>query len=101
MTEQATTHASTAATDPQNPPSKRKRIAGPLAIAIALVLGILGGLGHIHLRVRRTARRTCPTIPTPAPTATSCRRNFDSWVSSSHTNVATCNDCHLLARHAG
>ncbi|MBK8026722.1 MAG: cytochrome c nitrite reductase small subunit [Chloroflexi bacterium] len=61
--------------------------------ALALVLGILVGLGTFTFVY---ARGTSYLSNDPA-TCVNChimRDEFDAWAVSSHRNVATCNDCH-------
>lgn len=65
-----------------------------LAIAAAVMLGALGGLGaftfgygegHAYLSNDPAACANCHVM----------QSNYDSWLKSSHHAVATCNDCHL------
>ncbi|MFP4280937.1 MAG: cytochrome c nitrite reductase small subunit [Halochromatium sp.] len=67
-----------------------------LALAAAMVLGILGGVGLFTLGYGNGL-----AYLTDDPTAcTNChimQDHFDAWVKSSHQGVAGCNDCHLPA----
>lgn len=64
------------------------------AVALAVLLGLLGGVGaftfgygkgHSYLRNDPQACANCHVM----------EGHFDSWRKSSHGRVATCNDCHL------
>lgn len=64
------------------------------AIAVALMLGVLGGLGvftfgygggHAYLGDNPQSCANCHVM----------QDSYDAWVKSSHHAVATCNDCHL------
>jgi cytochrome c nitrite reductase small subunit len=64
------------------------------ACALAIILGVLFGLGGFTLSY---GEGTAYLRNDPAACA-NChvmQGHFDSWVKSSHRNVATCNDCHL------
>ncbi|MFW6258111.1 MAG: NapC/NirT family cytochrome c [Halochromatium sp.] len=67
-----------------------------LALAAAMALGILGGVGLFTLGYGNGL-----AYLTDDPTAcTNChimQDHFDAWVKSSHQGVAGCNDCHLPA----
>ena len=65
-----------------------------LALAVAVSIGVLGGLGAFtfgygdgsaYLTNNPEACANCHVMD----------GHFDSWVNSSHRDVATCNDCHL------
>ncbi len=67
---------------------------GALAIAVALMFGVLGGLGiftfgygqgHAYLSNDPAACANCHVM----------QPYYDTWVKSSHHAVAVCNDCHL------
>lgn len=65
-----------------------------LSIALALTLGILGGLGVFTFGYGKGAAY----LSNDPEACTNChvmQGHFDSWVKSSHKNVAVCNDCHL------
>ncbi len=65
-----------------------------VSIGLALVLGVLGGLGAFTFGY---GDGTAYLTDNPASCA-NChvmQGHFDSWLKSSHENVATCNDCHL------
>lgn len=75
---------------------RRKTAGRPrvLAIAIAAVLGIAGGVGAFTLGY---ADGLAYLRDDPAVCA-NChvmQDHYDSWLQSSHENVATCNSCHL------
>lgn len=78
-------------TTPKKSVSARSKV---LAIAAAVMLGALGGLGtftfgygggHSYLSNDPAACANCHVM----------QSNYDSWLKSSHHAVATCNDCHL------
>jgi cytochrome c nitrite reductase small subunit len=71
--------------------SSRVRV---LAIAVAVMLGVLGGLGvftfgygegHSYFSNNPVSCVNCHVM----------QSQYDSWIQSSHHAVATCNDCHL------
>lgn len=89
---------------PESPKGSRSGGASPLAgllpLAVAGVLGILGGLGAFTFGYGDGAAYL---IDDPASCA-NChvmQAQFDSWAKSSHGNVATCNDCHLPHEFTG
>jgi len=63
-------------------------------IPVIVILGILGGLALLILRLSNAASylsdnpRTCVNCHVMAP-------EYATWQHSSHTRVATCNDCHV------
>lgn len=70
------------------------RAAGRLPLLIAIAFGILGGLGVFTFGY---GDGTAYLFNDPAACA-NChvmQGHFDTWVKSSHKDVATCNDCHL------
>jgi cytochrome c nitrite reductase small subunit len=78
------------------PPKRTRR----LAIAVAAMLGALGGLGfftfgygegHAYLSNDPNACINCHVM----------QDHFDAWINSSHSHVATCNDCHLSHHPVG
>ena len=75
-------------------PGPRGRSVSALAIAVAAVLGVLGGLGAFTFGYGDGA-----AYMTNDPEAcTQChvmQEQYDSWIKSGHAHVATCNDCHL------
>lgn len=71
-----------------------------LALGVATAFGVLGGLGAFTFGY---GDGTAYLTNNPASCA-NChvmRDPFDSWVKSSHKDVATCNDCHLPHDFAG
>ncbi len=65
-----------------------------LALGVAAVLGVLGGVGAFTFGY---GDGTAYLTNNPASCA-NChvmQDHYDSWVKSSHKDVATCNDCHL------
>ncbi len=72
----------------------RRRTIGVLLGVTALMVGVLCGLGTFtfgygegwsYLSNNPNACTNCHVM----------QDHFDTWVNSSHRNVATCNDCHL------
>jgi cytochrome c nitrite reductase small subunit len=72
----------------------RRRDLGGLVIILAVLLGMLGGIGaftfgygegHAYLSNDPAACTNCHIM----------QPQFDSWQKSSHDAHATCNDCHL------
>ncbi|QDT00244.1 cytochrome c nitrite reductase small subunit [Adhaeretor mobilis] len=65
-----------------------------LALAVALICGVCGGMGfftfgygggHAYLGNNPASCANCHVM----------QSQYDSWIKSSHHDVATCNDCHL------
>lgn len=77
-------------------PEAQRSAAAPtkaLAIAVALMCGVCGGLGaftfgygegHIYLGNDPASCANCHVM----------QDSYDAWLNSSHHAVATCNDCH-------
>jgi cytochrome c nitrite reductase small subunit len=73
---------------------------GFLPLAIALVLGLLGGIGVFTFGY---GEGTAYLSNDPAACA-NChvmQDHYNAWQASSHKNVATCNDCHLPHNFVG
>lgn len=73
---------------------------GLLPLLVAVAIGVLGGLGVFtfgygegtaYLKNDPAACANCHVM----------QSHYDSWLNSSHENVATCNDCHLPHDPAG
>jgi cytochrome c nitrite reductase small subunit len=83
--------------EPAKPATPRRRKLtrfGILAIAMAILVGMLGGLGgftfgygkgYSYLSNNPAACANCHVM----------QDAYDAWQKSSHHNVATCGDCHL------
>ena len=72
----------------------RRRLGLWLPVLTAAGLGILGGLGAFTFGYGEGASY----LSNDPNACTNChvmQGHFDSWVKSSHHDVATCNDCHL------
>ena len=85
---------------PQTGASRRLKIVRALSIAIAVALGVLGGLGTFTFGYGNGAAY----LSSDPNACTNChvmQSHFDSWQKSSHQNVATCNDCHLSHHPVG
>jgi cytochrome c nitrite reductase small subunit len=80
--------------------SPRRRALRRLGLASAAAFGVLGGLGAFtfgygdgaaYLKNDPASCANCHVMQDP----------YDSWVKSSHKDVATCNDCHLPHHFVG
>lgn len=70
------------------------RAVGPFPLALAALLGVLGGVGIFTFGYGQGASYL---VDNPAACA-NChvmQGHFESWQASSHHHVASCNDCHL------
>lgn len=65
-----------------------------LSLCVALALGVLGGLGAFTVGYGDGAAYLT-NDPRACANCHVMQSHFDSWLKSSHENVATCNDCHL------
>jgi len=65
-----------------------------LAIMVAGTLGVLGGLGAFTFGYG-DGSAYLTNDPSACANCHIMQGHYDSWVRSSHSNVATCNDCHL------
>ena len=65
-----------------------------LAVAAAVALGVLGGLGAFTFGYGDGAAYL-KNDPASCANCHVMRAQYDSWTHSSHRSVATCNDCHL------
>ena len=70
------------------------RWARGLAIAVALLLGSLMGLGAFTVSYGEGSSYLS-NDPTACINCHVMQSHFDSWQKSSHHHVAVCNDCHL------
>jgi len=67
---------------------------GFLPVAIAVVMGMLGGIGAFTFGYGKGASY----LSNDPMACTNChimQEHFDTWQKSSHKHVAACNDCHL------
>lgn len=71
-----------------------------LSIAAALSLGVLGGVGAFTFGYGEGSAYLT-NDPTACANCHVMQDHYDSWVKSSHRNVASCNDCHLPHNFAG
>jgi cytochrome c nitrite reductase small subunit len=80
---------------PADAPRPRRRRGLPIfAAVIACLLGILGGLGAFTFGYG-DGLAYMTNDPAACANCHVMQSHFDSWLKSSHENVATCNDCHL------
>ncbi|MGF1635309.1 MAG: cytochrome c nitrite reductase small subunit [Phycisphaerae bacterium] len=70
------------------------RGVGFLTIAVAVVLGMLGGVGAFTFGYGKGFSYML-NDPNACANCHVMQEHFDSWQNSSHHAVATCNDCHL------
>ena len=73
---------------------------GFLPIAVAVVLGMLGGIGVFTFGYGKGASY----LSSDPAACTNChvmQGYFESWQKSSHRHVAVCNDCHLPHNFVG
>jgi len=70
------------------------RTTRAVGVSLALLLGVLGGLGAFTFGYGEGAAYLS-NDPVACANCHVMQGHFDSWVKSSHHNVATCNDCHL------
>ena len=85
----------------RRPLSKRRRFATrTLPLLVACALGILGGLGAFTFGYGEGAAYLS-NDPTACANCHIMQSHYDTWLKSSHENVATCNDCHLPHDFAG
>ncbi|HNU05860.1 MAG TPA: cytochrome c nitrite reductase small subunit [Anaerolineae bacterium] len=74
------------------PPSGRSRLVGWVVAAVAAV-GVLVGLS-VFTFVYAQGGSYLSDDPAACKNCHIMREQFDAWNRSSHTGVATCNDCH-------
>lgn len=64
------------------------------AIALSVVIGIVGGVGAFTFIYAHGASYLS-SDPAACANCHVMHEQFDGWVKSSHKAVATCNDCHM------
>lgn len=79
---------------PEPPAPRRWRWEGWLAAGAAAAFGVLGGLGAFTFGYGDGAAYLT-NDPQACANCHIMQPQYDSWLKSSHENVATCNDCHL------
>ncbi len=84
----------TEALGPRRPHRRRWRVENWLAIAAAAAFGAFGGLGAFTFGYGDGAAYLT-NDPKACANCHIMHGHYDSWLKSSHENVATCNDCHL------
>ncbi len=70
------------------------RAIGPFWLALAALLGVLGGIGVFTFGYGQGGSYLV-NDPKVCANCHVMQAHYDSWQSSSHRHVATCNDCHL------
>lgn len=78
----------------------RRATVPAIALAATLALGVLGGLGAFTFGYGEGAAYLTNN-PAACANCHVMQGHYDSWLKSSHKNVATCNDCHLPHNFAG
>lgn len=78
---------------PTPPIAKRRRLA-PWTVSLAVMLGILGGVGAFTFGYGK-GWSYLSNDPNGCANCHVMQDHFDSWQKSSHRHVAVCNDCHL------
>lgn len=71
-----------------------------LALAAVVMCGVLGGMGAFTFGYGDGAAYLS-NDPRACANCHIMHGHYDSWLKSSHENVATCNDCHLPHNFAG
>ncbi|QDU62717.1 Cytochrome c-type protein NrfH [Planctomycetes bacterium Pan216] len=80
------------ATDEQ--PVKVSATRGTLSLVVAVMFGVLGGLGAFTFGYGEGASYLS-NDPNACANCHIMQDQLNTWVKSSHHHVATCNDCHL------
>ena len=86
--------------DPSPSPVVRSRVFMILPFAVAIIVGMLGGIGAFTFGYGKGFSYLL-NDPRACANCHVMQGHFDSWVASSHHHVATCNDCHLPHNFAG
>ncbi len=66
----------------------------PLVILVVVMMGVAGGVGSFTFGYARGASYLS-NDPKACINCHVMQDHYDSWLNSSHENVAVCNDCHL------
>lgn len=83
-----------------HPPRRPTRAVTLLSVGAAAALGILGGLGAFTFGYGDGAAYLTNN-PASCANCHVMQDHYDSWLKSSHKDVANCNDCHLPHDFAG
>jgi len=78
---------------PGKPIKQASRMTRRLAVAMALFLGLAGGIGA-YTFVYAKGGSYLSNNPNACANCHIMQDHLDAWVKSSHRSVATCNDCH-------
>lgn len=86
---------------PESPARRgsRRRI-GRLPLAVAIVLGVLTGMGVFTFGYGKGAAYLSSN-PAACANCHIMQSHYDSWQNSAHRHVAVCNDCHLPHNFVG
>lgn len=76
------------------PASPGRGNLGLIPLALALIFGMIGGLGAFTFGYGEGAAYLS-NDPSACANCHVMQGHYDSWQASSHRHVATCNDCHL------
>jgi len=68
--------------------------SGTFSVALAVMLGILGGIGAFTFGYGQGSSYLSNN-PRACANCHVMQAHYDSWQNSSHHHAATCNDCHL------
>ncbi len=71
-----------------------RRVAAVLPLLVAAAVGVFGGIGAFTFGYGDGAAYLTNN-PAACANCHVMQGHFDSWIKSSHKDVATCNDCHL------
>jgi cytochrome c nitrite reductase small subunit len=79
---------------------QRRPLARSLPLLIAVALGAFGGIGAFTFGYGEGASYLT-NDPQACANCHVMQGHYNSWVNSSHSNVAVCNDCHLPHNFVG
>lgn len=74
--------------------------AGGIYVLLSILIGLLSGLGVFTFGYGEGSAYLS-NDPTACTNCHVMQDHYDSWLKSSHHNVATCNDCHLSPHPVG
>ena len=83
-----------------SPPAARLVRIGVIPLLLVVLLGMMSGLGVFTFGYGQGASYLS-NDPASCANCHVMQGHYDSWLNSSHKNVATCNDCHLSHHPVG
>ncbi len=98
--EQEANHSTTSASQRLGPLGAVLASGGMLSITLAVMLGILGGVGIFTFGYGQGSSYLS-NDPRACANCHVMQGHYDSWQNSSHHHVAVCNDCHLPHNFVG